>query len=49
MTLIQEFQDQLDSKDNHYIKSMQRMHTDIERLITSMMDQFKEMRDDYSD
>lgn len=28
---------------------MMKMHGDIERLIESMMSQFKEMRDDYTD
>ena len=47
--LINEFMEQLNSKDSQYMKSMQRMSLDIESLIESMMKQFEDMRSDYSD
>jgi dynein regulatory complex protein 1 len=47
--LINEFMEQLNSKDSQYMKAMQRMSLDIESLIESMMKQFEDMRSDYSD
>ena len=35
--LINEFMEQLNSKDSQYMKAMQRMSLDIESLIESMM------------
>lgn len=36
MELIKEFEEQIDSKDSHYIKAMQKMSEDIETLIDAM-------------
>ena len=41
--------EQLNQKDSHYMKAMQRMSIDIESLIDCMMKQFEDMRQDYSD
>ena len=38
--VIKEFLDQLDQKDNHYIKAMQTMSDDIEKLIKNMKYQY---------
>lgn len=46
--LINEFLDQLDQKDNHYIKAMQTMSDDIEKLIKNMKYQYQRMREDYN-
>ena len=38
---------QIDAKDSHYIKAIQKMSEDIDALIASMKDQFIEMREHY--
>ena len=38
---------QIDAKDSHYIKAIQKMSEDIDSLIASMKDQFCEMREHY--
>ena len=45
--LIKEFEAQIDQKDSHYIKAIQKMSEDINSLITEMKQQFGEMRDYY--
>jgi len=47
--LIGEFAEQLNQKDSHYMKSMQKMSEEIKSLIDCMMRQFEEMRVDYGD
>ena len=42
--LIGQFMEQLNQKDSHYMKAMQRMSIDIESLIDCMMKQFEDMR-----
>ena len=45
--MIKEFEVQIDAKDSHYIKAIQKMSEDIDALIASMKDQFCEMREHY--
>jgi len=45
--LIREFEQQINQKDSHYIKAIQKMSEDIDALIMGMKDQFFKMRDDY--
>ena len=47
MELIKEFEAQIDQKDSHYIKAIQKMSEDIDLLITQMKEQFVEMREYY--
>ena len=46
--MIGEFITSLTEKDQHYIKAMQTMTDDIEKLIKSMKFQYQKMREDYS-
>ena len=41
--------EQLNAKDSHYMKAMQKMSLDIQALIDCMMKQFEDMRTDYGD
>ena len=45
--MIREFEQQIDSKDSHYIKAIQKMSEDIDSLIAGMKAQFGEMREHY--
>ena len=45
--MIREFEQQINQKDSHYIKAIQKMSDDIDALIAGMKDQFTKMRDDY--
>lgn len=45
--LIKEFMQQIDQKDSHYIKAIQKMSDDIDLLIAGMKAQFGEMREHY--
>jgi len=45
--LILEFKEQIDKKDSHYIKAIQKMSEDIDLLIAGMKAQFGEMREHY--
>ena len=47
MELIKEFEQQIDQKDSHYIKAIQKMSEDIDLLIEGMKAQFGEMREHY--